>query len=151
MNLEGATEPEGFDKEKGFDVQIASKMSKSKPESSVFVHDSVDEIRKKIMAAYCPPKEADGNPLLDYAKHIVFRGFESVTVERKPKFGGDVDFNSYVELEKAYVAGDLHPLDLKNTMVTYLDKMVDPVRSHFEKNKSAREMLELVKSYQITR
>jgi tyrosyl-tRNA synthetase len=151
MNLEGAAEPEGFDEEKGFDVQISSKMSKSKPSSSIFVHDSEDEIRKKIMAAYCPPKESSGNPLLDYAKQIVFRGFESVIVERKPKFGGDIDFTSYNDLEKAYVAGNLHPLDLKNTMVTYLDKMVEPIRTHFEKKKSAREMLELVKSYQITR
>lgn len=151
MNLEGAAEPEGFDEEKGFDVQISSKMSKSKPESSIFVHDNEEEIRKKIMAAFCPPKIADGNPLLDYAKEIVFRGYDSITVERKPKFGGDIDFTSYTELENAYVAGDLHPLDLKNTMVTYLDRMVEPVRTHFEKNKRAREMLEVVMSYQITR
>lgn len=151
MNLEGASEPEGFDEEKGFDVQISSKMSKSKPSSSIFVHDTYDEIQSKVMSAYCPPKDASGNPLLDYAKHIVFRGYENVTVERKPKFGGDINFTCYVDLEKAYIAGDLHPLDLKNTMVTYLDKMVDPIRTHFEKKKSARDMLELVKSYQITR
>ncbi|TFF91324.1 tyrosine--tRNA ligase [Candidatus Thorarchaeota archaeon] len=151
MNLEGAAEPEGYDEEKGFDVQISSKMSKSKPESSIFVHDSIDQIREKIMAAFCPPKQAEGNPLLDYAKEIVFRGFDSITVERKPKFGGDIDFNTYAELEEAYVSGDLHPLDLKNTMVTYLDKMVAPVRTHFEKKKSARELLELVRGYQVTR
>ena len=151
MNLEGAAEPEGFDEEKGYDVQISSKMSKSKPSSSIFVHDTEEEIRKKVMAAYCPPKVVEGNPLLDYAKHIVFRGFEVITVERKLKFGGDIDFTRYDELEKTYVAGDLHPLDLKNTMVTYLDKMVDPVRTHFEKKKSAREMFDRVKNYQRTR
>jgi tyrosyl-tRNA synthetase len=151
MNLEGAAEPEGYDEEKGFDVQISSKMSKSKPESSIFVHDTKDEIRTKIMAAFCPPKQVEGNPLLDYAKHIVFREFEHMTVERKQKFGGDIDFTSYKDLEDVYVAGELHPLDLKNTMVTYLDKMIDPVRTHFEQKSSAREMLELVKSYQITR
>jgi tyrosyl-tRNA synthetase len=151
MNLEGAAEPEGYDEEKGFDVQISSKMSKSKPESSIFVHDSSEQIQEKIRAAFCPPKQADGNPLLDYAKEIVFRGFDSVKVERKAKFGGDVDFNSYAELEDAYIAGHLHPLDLKNMMATYLDKMVDPVRTHFEKKKSARELLELVMSYEVTR
>lgn len=151
MNLEGAAEPEGFDEEKGFDVQISSKMSKSKPESSIFVHDTKDEIRTKIIAAFCPPKQVEGNPLLDYAKHIVFREFEHMTVERKQKFGGDIDFTRYKDLEDAYVAGDLHPLDLKNTMVTYLDKMIDPIRTHFEQKSNAREMLELVRSYQITR
>ncbi|MHA2320102.1 MAG: tyrosine--tRNA ligase, partial [Candidatus Thorarchaeota archaeon] len=52
MNLEGAAEPEGFDEEKDFDVQISSKMSKSKPSSSIFVHDTEDEIRNKVMSAY---------------------------------------------------------------------------------------------------
>ena len=55
------------------------------------------------------------------------------------------------EMEKAYIAGELHPLDLKNTMATYLNQMIDPIRSHFEKKKSAIQMLELVKKYQITR
>ncbi|MFX1483144.1 MAG: tyrosine--tRNA ligase [Promethearchaeota archaeon] len=151
MNLEGATEPEGFDEEKDFDIQISSKMSKSKPSSSVFVHDSEDEIHKKIMAAYCPPKNVVGNPLLDWAKHVVFRSFDSVVAERKPKFGGDIEFHSYKELESTYAAGDLHPLDLKNMMINYVNKMVDPIRTHFEKKKSAREMLEQVKEYQITR
>ncbi|MFW9833641.1 MAG: tyrosine--tRNA ligase [Candidatus Thorarchaeota archaeon] len=151
MNLEGAAEPEGYDEEKGFDIQISSKMSKSKPESSIFVHDTEEQIRNKIMAAFCPPKIVEGNPLLDYAKEIIFRGFDSITVERKSKFGGDISFNSYEELETTYVAGDLHPLDLKNTMVIYIDKMIEPVRTYFEKKKSARDLLEQVKEYQITR
>lgn len=151
MNLEGAAEPEGYDEESSIDIQISSKMSKSKPSSSVFVHDTTEEIRKKIMDAFCPPKEVATNPLLDWAKHVVFRGFDSVTVERKEKFGGDIEFVSYNDLEKAYIEGNLHPLDLKNMMAIYIDKMVDPIRTHFEKKKSAREMLELVKNYQITR
>jgi len=151
MNLEGAAEPEGFDEEKAFDVQISSKMSKSKPSSSIFVHDSEERIREKIMSAYCPPKEVVNNPLLDYAKHIVFRQYDTMNIERKPKYGGDIDFTSYEGLEKAYGNGEIHPLDLKNAMVIYLDRMIEPIRSYFDTKKRAREMLELVKSYQVTR
>lgn len=151
INLEGSIEPEGLD-EAGRDLHmIQTKMSKSKPSSSIFIHDSQEEIRKKILAAYCPPKEVKGNPLLDYAKHLVFRVFESMKVERKPKFGGDLEFRNYRALEKSYISGDLHPLDLKNAMILYIDKMVKPLRDHFEKKQSARELLELVKSYQVTR
>jgi len=30
-------------------------------------------IRRRIQDPYCPPRSADGNPILDYAKHIIFR------------------------------------------------------------------------------
>jgi len=58
---------------------------------------------------------------------------------------------SEIENHAHDVAGDLHPLDLKNAMVIYIDKMVDPVRSHFEKKGSARQLYEEVKSYQLSR
>ncbi|MFX1263590.1 MAG: tyrosine--tRNA ligase [Promethearchaeota archaeon] len=151
VNLEGAIEPDGLDEAERDWHMIQTKMSKSKPSSSIFVHDSLDEIRSKIMGAYCPPKEVVGNPLLDYAKHIVFRSFDSMVVERKPKFGGDTEFITYKDLEKSYIAGDLHPLDLKNAMTIYLDRAVRPIREHFEKKGSANRLYEQVKSYQITR
>jgi len=152
INLEGAREPDGFEDEMSRDWHmIDSKMSKSKPSSSIFVHDSEEEIRSKITGAYCPPKEVCGNPILDYAKHMVFRFFPTLKVERKPKFGGEIEFTSYEELKKSYVAGDLHPLDLKNAMALYIDKMVRPIRNHFEKKGSASRLYEEVKSYQISR
>ncbi|MBN2230119.1 MAG: tyrosine--tRNA ligase [Candidatus Thorarchaeota archaeon] len=152
INLEGAKEPEGFDDEMARDYHlIDSKMSKSKPSSSIFVHDTTDEIRSKIIAAYCPPKEVNGNPLLDYAKEIIFRKYDDFTIERKTKFGGDVTFTSYQDLESSYTKGDLHPMDLKNGIILYLDEMIKPIREHFEKKGSASDLYEQVKSYQITR
>jgi tyrosyl-tRNA synthetase len=152
INLEGAKEPEGLTDEVSRDnYMIDTKMSKSKPSSSIFVHDSTDVIRSKIVAAYCPPKEAQGNPLLDYAKHLVFRAFDEMTIERKDKFGGDISFTNYAELESSYTRGDLHPMDLKNAMVLYIDRMIKPIRDHFEKKGSARDLYEQVKSYQVTR
>jgi tyrosyl-tRNA synthetase len=151
INLEGAIEPEGLSEADRDWHMIQTKMSKSKPSSSVFIHDSEEEIQSKIMAAYCPPKEVSGNPLLDWAKHMVFRSFDSMTVERKPKFGGDIEFPNYEELEKSYIAGNLHPLDLKNAMTIYIDRMVQPIRNHFEKKGSANSLYEQVMSYQVTR
>ena len=48
------------------------KMSKSKPNSAIFVHDSPDEIREKIKKAYGPPKETEMNPLINWVKTLVF-------------------------------------------------------------------------------
>jgi len=48
------------------------KMSKSKPNTCIFIHDSPEEIRQKINGAFCPPKEVGFNPVLDWAKHLIF-------------------------------------------------------------------------------
>jgi tyrosyl-tRNA synthetase len=152
INLEGAKEPEGLTDEVSRDhFLIDTKMSKSKPSSSIFVHDTAEEIQTKINAAYCPPEETQGNPILDYAKHLVFRAFNEMTIERKEKFGGDITFTNYSDLEKSYVAGDLHPMDLKNSIALLIDKMVKPIRDHFELKGSAHDLYQQVKSYQVTR
>jgi tyrosyl-tRNA synthetase len=55
-------------------------MSKSKPESAIFIHDSPDEIERKLKKAYCPPKEVELNPILELARYILFRGEEKELV-----------------------------------------------------------------------
>ncbi len=150
MSLQGIKNPEGYDENKELDLEISSKMSKSKPESCIFVHDDFDVIKKKIGNAYCPEGVVENNPVLEYCKHIIFRKFKSFKVEREKKFGGDVEFASYEELEENYREG-LHPMDLKNSVALYLDKIIKPIREHFEKNKKARELYEFVKRQEITR
>jgi len=151
MGLEGVKQPEGFDENREIDIAISSKMSKSKPKSCIFVHDTKEEIEKKIKNAYCPERVVENNPILDYSKHLIFRKFGSMKVERPLKFGGTIEFHSYEELEKAYKQGELHPLDLKNAVAEYIDQMVKPIREHFEKNAKAKELLEVVKGFKITR
>lgn len=151
MGLEGVKQPEGFETNREMDKEISSKMSKSKPQSCIFVHDSKQEIQKKIQGAYCAPKDVENNPILDYSKHLIFRAFKTLDIERPKKFGGSVSFSSYEELEQAFGKADLHPMDLKNAVACYLDKMIAPVRSHFEKNAKARKLYEFVKKQEITR
>ncbi|MEM4311875.1 MAG: tyrosine--tRNA ligase [Nitrososphaerales archaeon] len=151
MGLEGLKEPEGYDEDKAIDIAISSKMSKSKPESSIFIHDDEETIRRKIRRAYCPEKVVENNPIMDYCKHIIFRKFKSFLVERKEKYGGDIEFWSYNELKRYYSEGSLHPLDLKEATANYLNQLIKPIREHFEKDKRAKELYELVKSYEVTR
>ncbi len=151
MGLEGVKQPEGYDSNASIDVAISSKMSKSKPSTCIYVHDTKEEIYEKIRKAYCPERVVDNNVMLDYAKHLIFRKFKTMIIERPKKFGGTIEFYSYEELENAYRNGKLHPLDLKNAVANYLDKMIKPIREHFEKNKKARELFENVKKFEITR
>lgn len=151
MGLQGAKQPEGYDENSKIDLEISSKMSKSKPETSIFVHDAADEIAKKMAAAYCPQKVVVGNPVLEYAKYIIFKKASDLRIERPAKYGGNVDFTSYRGLEEAYRKGELHPADLKKGVAAALDSIVAPIRSHFEKDPSARRLYEAVKSAEVTR
>ncbi len=126
---------------------LAAKMSKSKPWTAIFVHDTKEEIQEKLKKAYCP-QEVEGNPVLELAKYIVFHEFTEVTVYRESKFGGDITFSSYGELEKTYAAKKLHPMDLKNCVAEHIDKIIEPVRKHFENKK---ELLDVYKEVEITR
>lgn len=129
---------------------IASKMSKSNPESCIYMHDSLEELKKKIGKAYCPDKIIDGNPLFDYLKYLIFKRHKKVVIKRPAKFGGDLE-GDYEKIVELYLEGKLHPMDLKNAIIIYLDEMISPIREYFEKNKKARELYEEVKKYSITR
>ncbi len=151
MGLQGPVKEGGFEEDRRLDMEIASKMSKSLPETSIFVHDNPETIKRKINKAYCPPRSVEDNPILDYAKHIVFRKLGSLKVTRPAKYGGDVEYWSYEELEKDYVEGRLHPADLKNAVAEALDKIIAPIREHFERDPHARKLYEFVKQQEITR
>jgi tyrosyl-tRNA synthetase len=151
VGLQGKKEPEGFDENGAVDAEIASKMSKSKPETSIFVHDSAEVIRKKIDSAYCPPKVLEGNALIEYSKRIIFRRLKSMNIERPEKYGGNVEFHGSAELESAYTAGRLHPADLKRGVSDSLDNIIAPIREHFERDPSARKLYEVVKAAETTR
>lgn len=150
MGLEGLKQPEGFEENKKIDTEISSKMSKSRPSTAIFVHDSEAEIKKKLAGAFCPAKHVENNPVLEYCKHLVFREFGKMKIERPQKFGGDVVFSSYGELEKAFSSGELHPADLKAGAAVYIDKLVKPIRKHFEHGK-AKELYDFVRRQEITR
>ncbi|MFT4298004.1 MAG: tyrosine--tRNA ligase, partial [Candidatus Woesearchaeota archaeon] len=76
---------------------------------------------------------------------------EKIKVERPEKFGGNVEYNSYKELESDFEKGKLHPMDLKNTASFYLNEIVKPVREHFESNPEAKKLKEQVDSFKVTR
>ena len=130
---------------------IELKMSKSKPDTAIFMTDSTEEIKRKIGKAYCPEKKVGENPILEYCKYIIFEKFNAVEIKRSEKFGGDLNIGSYGELEKLYAEGKIHPMDLKSTVAEKLNELIEPVRQHFNTNARAKKLLEQVRSFEITR
>lgn len=113
------------------EMKAELKMSKSIPNSAVFMNDSEDEIAKKIKAAYCPEGVVNLNPILDWAKYICFNlGTKKISIERKEEWGGNVEYLNYKDLESDFVNKKLHPMDLKNGITKSLVEILTPARNY---------------------
>jgi len=120
------------------------KMSASIESSKIDLLDPPEVIKSKMQKAFCG-ETVEGNGVLVFAKAVLFPYFERIKstfkISRPEKFGGDLVFNNYKELEEAFLAKKLHPLDLKNAIAESLIGILDPVRETFkaEKNKKLLE------------
>ncbi|HDY74023.1 MAG TPA: tyrosine--tRNA ligase [Euryarchaeota archaeon] len=107
------------------------KMSSSKG-NLLSVDDPADVIKKKIKNAYCPMNVVEGNPVLELYKYHVFPRTDVVVIKRPEKYGGDLSYNNYINLEEDFLSGAVHPQDLKNTLGRELIRLLEPVRKYFE-------------------
>jgi len=110
---------------------MLNKMSKTNPNSTIFIHDSPDEIRTKIKKAWCEEGNIEKNPLLEISKQILFHDYDEIKVERPEKFGGNVSFSKYEELESAFAKKELHPTDLKQTVSELLVPIMSTLAGKF--------------------
>jgi tyrosyl-tRNA synthetase len=107
------------------------KMSKSVAGSAIFIHDTEDEIKSKIRAAYAPEKIIELNPIIDWVEHMILPITGQITVEREERFGGSFTATNITEIKERYTNGDLHPLDLKNALSQSLIEILRPARAAF--------------------
>ena len=138
-------------KEHDEDRILKLKMSKTNPDKAIFMNDSEEDIKRKIAKAYCPAKITEENPMLEYSKYLIFEKFNTIEIKRQEKFGGDLVIENYTELEKLYMEGKIHPMDLKNSVAYYINEMINPVREKFEKDSKLKKLLETIKGFEVTR
>ncbi|MEX2017052.1 MAG: tyrosine--tRNA ligase [Candidatus Pacearchaeota archaeon] len=105
-----------------------SKMSSSVPESFISIRDSKSEIKDKVSKAYCPEGNTEENPILGICRLVIFPKFEKMEIKRSQKFGGDLKYASYYDLESDFTQKKIHPLDLKNAVADYLEEIIAPIR-----------------------
>ncbi|HJJ99463.1 MAG TPA: tyrosine--tRNA ligase [Methanocorpusculum sp.] len=110
------------------------KMSSSKG-NVVSVADSPEEIRKKMRKAFCQPK-VEGNPILQVFRYNIFPRISEVVIHRPEKFGGNAEYQSYAELEAAYEAGKIHPMDLKAACGDYLTELLADAYAYVQSYKN---------------
>ena len=132
---------------------IDIKMSKSKPDSAIFVHDSEEEISAKVAKALCPAREVEVNPIIDITRYIIAPTFgranRAIEISNA-KTGETKTFSDIKELEEAYIKGEIHPLDLKNMVKDNLISILEPARKHFASGSGLKHLNEL-RELMITR
>jgi tyrosyl-tRNA synthetase len=114
------------------DDPVAAKMSKSRPDSALLIHDTPEDIQRKMKKAYCPQGELEDNPVTELCRLIVFPHVGELTIERPEKWGGDMHFTSYEMLAESFESGQLHPADLKTAVANAMIELQRPVRERFE-------------------
>mmetsp|Transcript_34451 Transcript_34451/g.77685 ORF Transcript_34451/g.77685 Transcript_34451/m.77685 type:complete len:815 (-) Transcript_34451:61-2505(-) len=138
------------------------KMSKSDPDSAIFMEDTEEDVARKINNAYCPSKPEDEtptaqaedidaglesmhltsddlkNPCLDYVQNIIF------SVPEATFAAGGSSYPSFQSVKDDFVAGKLSESQLKDGLIAAINKLLDPVRKHFKEDANAKAILEQV-------
>jgi tyrosyl-tRNA synthetase len=110
---------------------VEGKMSKSDPGSGIPIPAASSEVSARIDAAFCPPKELSGNPVVEVVRYIVFPWEGKLTVDRAPKHGGTVEYSDPAAFQAAWTEGRLHPQDLKGAVAAALNRLLEPARRYF--------------------
>jgi tyrosyl-tRNA synthetase len=122
------------DNEKSKDLE---KMSSSDINSKINMLDTLEQIKKKINKAYCFPKDVDDNCLLVLLSEIIFPVLTvnniKFVIQRKEKFGGDITYETFNQVENDFKKELLHPMDFKNGIVNSLNNILTSIREYFQR------------------
>jgi tyrosyl-tRNA synthetase len=117
-----------------------TKMSSSDPNSKIDMLDKPEVIQKKVSKAFCEPKNIEDNSILGLFKNLVFKLTSTFTLEREEKYGGNVSFENYMDMEKAFANNTITPPDIKNGLADFLIKFLAPIREEFEKEENKKNI-----------
>lgn len=115
-SLSGVGRMEGSHREID-EVYAMYKMSKSKPQSAIFVTDPPEEVEKKVWAAYCPPREVRFNPVYELAAYLLIPYHGPLEV-------GGRRYEDPQALANDYKNGDVSPQALKDAVAKALIDML---------------------------
>src|SRR2546428_6930093 len=90
MGLAGIStlETSSYDEDPKISQVIAAKMSKSRPENSILVHDQPEQINDKLRRAFFPPKAEDGHPILHYYNLLILPLFNEAVIDKIEQYVG---------------------------------------------------------------
>jgi tyrosyl-tRNA synthetase len=112
---------------------VGKKMSSSIAASKIELTDEPRDVEKKVKSADFIEGDID-NGVMVIMKRIIFTLKEDLGVklliERPEKFGGNLEYATYTDLEKDVVEKKIHPLDVKIALAREINQLLEPVLSH---------------------
>ena len=99
------------------------------------VLDGADAIKRKLKKAFCEPGNIEKNGILAFTQHVILPTFGEFKIERDEKFGGNLLYTEFSQLESDFKEEKLHPGDLKNGFAQTLNNLLEPIRKQFEQAK----------------
>lgn len=94
----------------------------------ISVDDSEEDVYKKIIKSYCELGNITNNPILELFKYHISPRYEEIIIERPEKYGSNLIYKNYEEIESAFGNKLIHPNDLKTSAIKYINKILNPVR-----------------------
>ena len=119
------------------------KMSKSDPNGALLLHDTLEQVQKKMKKAYLDPED-EHSPVYELAEHVVLPEFGHIQVTPNPKFGEPSTWDDLDAFKAAVMDGTLHPFDAKMGVAAGVAAGLSSIAEHFAANPEAYEkMLEI--------
>ncbi|KAJ2400164.1 Tyrosine--tRNA ligase cytoplasmic [Coemansia sp. RSA 2559] len=115
-----------------------AKMSSSDPDSKIDMLDTKKSVTNKIKKAFCEEGNIENNGVLMFVKHVLFPisslrdAKPEFVIERPEKFGGNSVYNDYESLERDFADKQVHPGDLKSSVSSAINVLLEPIREYFE-------------------
>lgn len=118
---------------------VGKQMSSSIEATKIDLLNTEEEVKKKINGAECVSGNPD-NGIMAILKYLIFVLKESkkekFVVKRDKKYGSDLKYSSYAEVEKDFVSKKLHPLDLKNAVAREINILL----KNFRESRKLKEL-----------
>ncbi|MBU1136052.1 MAG: tyrosine--tRNA ligase [Nanoarchaeota archaeon] len=121
---------------------VGEKMSSSIEATKIDLLDDEKAVKKKLNNAEMVVGDVNSGvmALLEYFI-MILKGDkkEKFTIKRDKKFGGNIEYANYKEIEKDFKEKKLHPLDLKNAVAEEINSLL----KNFRKDKKLHEFHKL--------
>jgi len=105
-----------------------AKMSKSDPASTIPIPASRELVEERLRGAFCPPREVEGNPVVELALHVVFPWEGALEIEAPRTAGPAKRYTGADEFQDAWKRGEVHPADLKAAVSRSLQRILEPAK-----------------------
>ncbi|KAF5236444.1 hypothetical protein FAUST_6594 [Fusarium austroamericanum] len=115
----------------------AQKMSSSDPNSKIGLLDTPEEVSKKLRKAVCVPRQVEGNGVITFIEHVIFRilalkGTVEFVVEQRD--GEVLVYQDIDKLKQDYEQDILTPQTIKPALIQALNELLEPIREEFKKS-----------------